>query len=218
MSVKIKAKNPSNQLQTLLCDAGGRLMVDAEVQIDNVGLATSALQTTANNELSDIHDRQDDILTASNAIKLSVASMDTDLEAHKIANNTLLTNIYSRQDHQLIPLNGIALSTTTTATKTSALLTANHTDLSNIYSRQDDILTSNNATKLTSATTASKMTSLQSTNHTDLLNIYNRQDDILTSTNAVKTNTQSLEDCVASNKVNVNISSGSISGFVVKSF
>ena len=44
MSVKIKAKNPSNQLQTLLCDANGRLMVDAEVQIDNVGLATSALQ------------------------------------------------------------------------------------------------------------------------------------------------------------------------------
>ena len=44
MSVKIKAKNPSNQLQTLLCDADGRLMVDAEVQIDNVGLATSALQ------------------------------------------------------------------------------------------------------------------------------------------------------------------------------
>jgi hypothetical protein len=45
-------------------------------------------------------------------------------------------------------------------------------------------------------------------NNTHLQNIYSRQDDILTSTNAVKTNTQSLEDCVASNKVNVNISSG----------
>ena len=80
--------------------------------------------------------------------------------------------------------------------------------LNNIYSRQDDILTSTNATKLTNATIATKMTSLESTNHTDLGNIFSRQDDILTSTNAVKTNTQSVENCVSSNKMNVNISSG----------
>ncbi len=208
--------------------------------VDISTLSTHAKQT-------DIHNRQDDILTASNASKLSVASLDTNFSAHKTANNTHLQNIYNRQDSQLIPLNAIALSSTTTATKISALESANHTDLGNIFSRQDDILTSNNASKLSNATIATKMTSLESTNHTDLNNIYTRQDDILTSNNAsklsnatiatkitslesanhtdlnnifsrqddiltscnaVKTNTQSLEDCVASNKVNVNISSG----------
>ena len=47
MSVKIKAKNPSNVLQTLLCDANGRLLVDApdiEVKADTLNLAVDGLE------------------------------------------------------------------------------------------------------------------------------------------------------------------------------
>ena len=130
------------------------------------------------------------------------------LEGLQTTANSTLNNIYTRQDDILTSSNAIKLTNDTIASKTSSLQSTNHTDLNNIYTRQDDILTSSNAIKLTNDTIASKTSSLQSTNHTDLDNIYSRQDDILTATNAVKTNTQSVENCVSANKLNVNISSG----------
>ena len=174
--------------------------------VDISTLSTHALQTA-------IHDRQDDQLGHLNTAQLKLVSLDTNFSLHKTANHTDLDNIFSRQDDILTSNNATKSSSATTASKMTSLESTNHTDLDNIFSRQDDILTSNNATKSSSATTASKMTSLESTNHTDLDNIFSRQDDILTSCNAVKTNTQSVENCVSSNKMNVNISSGNISGF-----
>ncbi len=139
------------------------------------------------------------------------------LEGLQTTANSTLGNIYSRQDDILTSCNATKLTNDTIATKVSSLQSTNHTDLDNIHSRQDDILTSCNATKLTNDTIATKTSALLTANHTDLNNIYTRQDDILTSSNAIKTNTQSLENCVSSNKVNVNISSGAISGFATQS-
>ena len=184
-------------------------------QLKLVSLDTNfSLHKTANNtHLENIYTRQDDILTSCNASKLSNATTASKMTSLESTNHTDLNNIYSRQDDILTSNNATKSSSATTASKMTSLESTNHTDLDNIFSRQDDILTSCNATKSSSATTASKMTSLESTNHTDLDNIFSRQDDILTSCNAVKTNTQSVENCVSSNKMNVNISSGNISGF-----
>jgi len=219
----INAKNPSNVYQPLNVDASGRLecsVNEIEITAGDISVAVDGLeglQTSANSTLGNIYSRQDDILTASNAIKLSNDTIATKTSSLQSTNHTDLDNIHSRQDDILTSCNATKLTNDTIATKTSALLTANHTDLNNIYTRQDDILTSSNAIKLTNDTIATKTSSLQSTNHTDLNNIYTRQDDILTATNAVKTNTQSVENCVSSNKMNVNISSGAISGFATES-
>ena len=184
-------------------------------QLKLVSLDTNfSLHKTANHtDLDNIFSRQDDILTSNNATKSSSATTASKMTSLESTNHTDLDNIFSRQDDILTSNNATKSSSATTASKMTSLESTNHTDLDNIFSRQDDILTSCNATKSSSATTASKMTSLESTNHTDLDNIFSRQDDILTSCNAVKTNTQSVENCVSSNKMNVNISSGNISGF-----
>jgi len=183
---------------------------------DTIASKTSSLQSTNHTDLNNIYTRQDDILTSCNATKLTNDTIATKTSALLTANHTDLNNIYTRQDDILTSCNATKLTNDTIATKTSALLTANHTDLNNIYTRQDDILTSCNATKLTNDTIATKTSALLTANHTDLNNIYTRQDDILTATNAVKTNTQSVENCVSANKLNVNISSGGISGFATE--
>jgi len=136
------------------------------------------------------------IKTNTNSINVNVDTLEVNtdgLEGLQTTTNSKLDTI-----NTTLTAGGIV---DTSALSTSALQTA-------IHNRQDDILTSNNASKLSNATIATKMTSLESTNHTDLNNIYTRQDDILTATNAVKTNTQSVENCVSANKMNVNISSG----------
>ncbi len=167
----------------------------------------TSLEGSNHTDLTAINSRQDDVLTAVNATKLTNDTIATKTSALLTANHTDLGNIFSRQDDILTAVNATKLTNDTIATKTSALLTANHTDLEAINSRQDDVLTAVNATKLTNDTIATKTSALLTANHTDLNNIFNRQDDILTSTNAVKTNTQSLENCIGSNKVNVNVSS-----------
>ena len=152
--------------------------------------------------------------TANTTINAGDIELHVDgLEGLVTTTNSTLGNIYSRQDDILTSSNAIKLTNDTIATKVSSLQSTNHTDLDNIHSRQDDILTSCNATKLTNDTIATKTSALLTANHTDLDNIFSRQDDILTATNAVKTNTQSVENCVSANKLNVNISSGAISGF-----
>ena len=177
---------------------------DVEINVNDL----EVLQTATNSKLDNIFSRQDDILTASNATKLTNDTIATKTSALLTANHTDLNNIFSRQDDILTSNNATKLTNATIATKITSLESANHTDLGNIFSRQDDILTASNATKLTNDTIATKTSALLTANHTDLNNIFSRQDDILTSTNAVKTNTQSVENCVSSNKMNVNISSG----------
>ena len=212
----------AGKARALKVDSAGRLecnVSDIELHTGDIHLAVDGLeglQTTANSTLNNIYTRQDDILTSSNAIKLTNDTIASKTSSLQSTNHTDLNNIYTRQDDILTSCNATKLTNDTIATKTSALLTANHTDLNNIYTRQDDILTSCNATKLTNDTIATKTSALLTANHTDLNNIYTRQDDILTATNAVKTNTQSVENCVSANKLNVNISSGGISGFATE--
>ena len=163
---------------------------------------------SVNSNLGNIFSRQDDILTASNATKLTNDTIATKTSALTTANHTDLVAINSRQDDVLTACNATKLSVATVATKITSLDNTNHTDLGNIFSRQDDILTASNATKLSVASMDTDLSAHKTSNNTNLVNIFSRQDDILTATNAVKTNTQSVENCVSSNKLNVNISSG----------
>ena len=195
-------RNEANNIAPIHLDNSNHLLVKDSTSITTLG---AKLDTIATN-------------TANIKIDTGDIDLNTDgLEGLQTTANSTLGNIYSRQDDILTASNAIKLSNDTIATKTSSIQSTNHTDLDNIHSRQDDILTSCNATKLTNDTIATKTSALLTANHTDLNNIYTRQDDILTATNAVKTNTQSVENCVSANKLNVNISSGAISGFATES-
>ena len=107
MSVKIKAKNPSNQLQTLLCDTNGRLLVDApdiEVKADTINLSVDTLETlttAGNNTLSSIDNKiilpsvlnSDQLKVNDSAVVAGLSQINNNVDAVETKLDTINTTL-----------------------------------------------------------------------------------------------------------------------------
>lgn len=195
-----------------------------EMQVDVVSMPTTTVTgtVTANLSAADnaVLDAIDNVLDASLVKQTAMATDLAALEVLQAATNSLISTLDGVQDSALLKLGEIE-------TSADALIAANHTDLvaleASLASIEGKIDALDGVQDLALGKLGEIETSadaLISANHTDLValeasltSMESKQDTQVTHLSNISSHTGTVDGCVASNKMNVNISSGNITGF-----
>ncbi len=196
--VAIKANEAADGSGTerhLLCDSAGHLQVDI-VSGGGGGDASASNQVTINNSIATLDAVVDNILIKSTDAEAHLGNIDTGIDVLEacVGSNKVNVNISSGN------ITGFA---------TAAHQVTAQGKLDTLETTLTAIETDQAALEVLHTSTNSKLDTIDSV----LDNILSKNTDAETHLGNIDTGIDVLEACVGSNKVNVNISSGNITGF-----
>ena len=213
--------------------------VDINIASGNItGFSTSANQVTTQNKidiletsLTSMESKQDSLISANHtdlvAIETSCDALISANHTDLIALEASLTAMEGKQDTQVSHLSEIegaieTIEACVGSNKVNVNISSGGTDVSAIstHAKQDTIIGHLDGVEGKLDTIETSCDALISANHTDLVALEasltameGKQDTQVTHLSEIEGAVETIEACVGSNKVNVNISSGNISGF-----
>jgi len=204
--VKLKAVKASNGLLThLKCSDDGELNVNVSTSTLSVNVdGLEALQTSGNNTLSSIDNKiilpsvlnSDQLKVNDSAVVAGLSQINNNVDEVEAKLDTINTTLTAGGVVDISTLSTHALQTTINST------------LGDTNSKIDAMRGSSDLGVIN--------TSL-GTLETSLTSMEGKQDTSITHLSEIEGAVETIEGCVGSNKVNVNISSGNISGFATQS-
>jgi len=237
--VKLKAVKASNGLLThLKCSDDGELNVNVSTSTLSVNVdGLEALQTSGNNTLSSIDNKiilpsvlnSDQLKVNDSAVVAGLSQINNNVDEVEAKLDTINTTLTAGGVVDISTLSTHALQTTINSTlgDTNSKIDAmrGSSDLGTINTSLGGLTTINS----TLGDTNSKIDAMRGSSdlgvintslgtlETSLTSMEGKQDTSITHLSEIEGAVETIEGCVGSNKVNVNISSGNISGFATQS-